>query len=53
MVGYFLEKQGINGITLPYANQNGILADIRLTIAIEPSLFRKFVDKLIASLYEI
>lgn len=54
MVSYFLSKQNIRGIEVPYASHyNGIFAEIRLTIGIEPHFFRKFVDKLMASLMEV
>lgn len=54
MVAFFLGKHGIRGVEIPYASQfNGIFADIRFTIAVEPTYFRKFADKLISSLFEV
>jgi hypothetical protein len=46
MVSDFLREKGIRGIEMIYGSVHGVLTDIRLAIAIEADLFRKFADKL-------
>jgi hypothetical protein len=54
MVAFFLGKHQISGIEIPYPSLfNGILADIRFTIAVEPSYFKKFANRLVGALFEV
>lgn len=54
MIDLFLQSNRIQGTVLPYASQSiDILTEVRFTIAVESSYFKRFVDRLIASLYEV
>ena len=46
VVSFFLREKGIRAIEMVYGNAEGVLTDIRLTIAIETDLFVLFADKL-------
>jgi hypothetical protein len=54
MVDLFLREHKIAGNLMPYLGQHtDILTDVRFTIAVEQSYFRRFADTLIASLLEV
>jgi hypothetical protein len=53
VVSFFLIEKGIRGIQMIYANEEGVLTDIRLTIAMERDVFVKFADRLRAVIIEM